>query len=118
MRLVPVVPVQLQRFGSHGVTVHHPTNSIDELLSFDGGSSVVIGRLDEGGVIGRHPATDLQLLMVVTGKVVVATDSATAELIEGQAVLFEPGEQHETRASTAASIVVFERRMDPHPSGE
>lgn len=67
-------------------------------------------------MIGRHPATDLQLLMVVTGKVVVATDSATAELSDGQAVLFEPGEQHETRASTAASIVVLERRIDPNPA--
>ena len=76
----------------------------------DGSSSVVVGELAAGALIGRHRAIDAQMLLVVAGQVVVTGDADTIELARGQVVLFDGGEEHETRAITAATLVMFERR--------
>lgn len=91
------------------MTIHHPTSTPDTLLASDGPATLVVAELQRGGVIGRHPATGPQLLVVAAGTVDVTDgDGEVARLTIGQAVLFEPGEQHETRAITDSTIAIQE----------
>lgn len=109
MRRVPIEMTPLERFGSRGVTIHHPTSAPNTLLQSDGPATLVIAALQEGGVIGRHPATGPQLMIVAAGTVrTTGGDGEAATLCVGESVLFEPGEHHETRAITDATIAIQE----------
>lgn len=47
--------------------------------------------------------------MLITGELQVSgNDGQLMELTAGQAVLFEPGEQHESVADTAVSLTIME----------
>lgn len=114
--MIPVVPAQITAFGSHGVTIHHPTGAtVDDLFTMDGSSSVVVGALAAGASIGRHPAIGAQVLMVAAGSVVVGDGADSFIMATGQAVLFESGEYHETRADQPATVVIWEHRDDLGP---
>ncbi len=79
------------------------------LLRSAGPAHVVTAVLEPGGKIGRHPATGVQLLVVVSGELRVSGDhDQVVDLRSGQAVLFEPGEQHESVAETAATLAIME----------
>lgn len=109
MRRMPVDAVALTRFGSSGVTIHHPTSAPDTLLRSGGPATLVVAELQEGAVIGRHPATGPQLMMVTAGTVrITGGDDEVATLTVGQGVLFAAGEQHETRAVTDSTIAIQE----------
>jgi len=106
--------VQVDAFGSHGVTINHPIDpACDQakpmILRSSGPAQVVTALLQPGGRIGRHPATVPQLLMVVSGDLQISGDNGqTLELAAGQAVLFEQGEQHESVASAAVTLAIME----------
>ena len=106
--------VQVEAFGSHGVTLNHPIDPVRDqakpmILRSSGQAQMVTALLQPGGRIGRHPATAPQLLMVVSGDLQVSGDNGqTLELGTGQAVLFEQGEQHESVASTAVTLAIME----------
>lgn len=112
--MIEVRPVQLEAFGSHGVTIHHPIDPARQqtepaILRSGGPAHVITALLEPGGKIGRHPASRPQLLMVVSGNVRITGDGGQAlELCAGQAVLFERGEQHESVASNAVTLVIME----------
>lgn len=79
------------------------------LLRSGGSAHVVTAFLEPGGTIGRHPAVGAQLLMVVTGELRISGDDHQfVELGAGRAVLFEPGEQHESVARTAVTLAIME----------
>ena len=108
---LPMVVVDLQRFGSSGAVVHHPVGPDGVLATIEGRVSMVLIELADGGVVGRHPTTDVQILMVASGRVVVSGgDGACVELSAGQAVEFAAGELHETRALEASVLAVLEKR--------
>jgi mannose-6-phosphate isomerase-like protein (cupin superfamily) len=95
MRVIAELPQrEIDRYGSAGF-VH------SRLARGDVQVSVV--RLD--GVIGGHPATTRQLLVVLDGSVTVRTEDDSAELGERQAVLWEAGEWHETRGAGLLLLV-------------
>jgi len=112
--MIEVQAVLLNAFGSHGVTVNHPIDPVGDqsepaILRSGGPAHVVTALLEPGGKIGRHPATRPQLLMVISGKLqITGDDRQTLELSAGQAVLFEPGEQHESVASTDVTLAIME----------
>jgi len=100
--------VHIEQFGSRGVVVHHPVDGIG-LLTSDGPATMVTAEFVPGGVIGRHPATGRQALAVVSGAVEVwGGDGHAVDVAVGQLVVFEPGEEHETRAITAATVAIME----------
>jgi quercetin dioxygenase-like cupin family protein len=108
MRVVEVKAVKVERYGSRGVVIHHPIDGLG-LLTSSGPAVMVTANLDPGGVIGRHPATGRQALAVVSGTIEVWGGDGTAlDLTAGQLVMFEPGEEHETRAVTAATLAIME----------
>jgi quercetin dioxygenase-like cupin family protein len=61
--------------------------------------AVTVLRVAAGGEIGRHPTTLEQLLVVVAGRGEVCGDDGVWQPIAaGQAVRWNAGEQHTTRA--------------------
>jgi quercetin dioxygenase-like cupin family protein len=70
-------------------------------------------RLDAGGRIGRHPAVGRQLLLLIDGDASVSgTDGVAVVLRPGQAVIWSPGEQHETRSDTGMLALVLEGAIE------
>jgi quercetin dioxygenase-like cupin family protein len=75
-------------------------------------------RLEAGGVIGRHPAVGVQLLVVLDGRAKVSGEyGVPAEVTPGQAVVWEPGENHETRSENGATALVVEGSWESGPEG-
>jgi quercetin dioxygenase-like cupin family protein len=75
--------------------------------------------LAPGGVIGQHPAVGRQLLVVLAGEADVSgADGSTRRLAPGQAAVWEPGEQHETRSATGLSALIVEGDLDIGAPGE
>ena len=74
-----------------------------------GTASVIVAYLAPGGVIGRHPATQDQLLVVVEGTGTVAGgDNRPVPIRQGQAAFWHAGEQHETRTESGLTAVIIE----------
>ncbi len=71
--------------------------------------------LGEGGLIGDHPATTPQLLLVVQGEGWVRGEARQRVPIRpGLAAFWEAGEWHETGTDTGMTAIVVEAdRLDP-----
>src|SRR5262245_35352164 len=70
---------------------------------------VVVIEVGPGGVVGRHPAVGAQLFAVVKGSGWVSGAAGERELIRaGEAVLWEPGEEHESGSDEAMTVLVVE----------
>lgn len=108
MRVVDLTELPGRRVEAHasrGVTVGAFGVSADAHL--------VAVTLAPGGVIGRHPATGRQLLVVLHGEAEVSgADGAPHRLGPGQAAVWEPGELHETRTRGGLSAMVVEGDLD------
>ncbi|HXH78624.1 cupin domain-containing protein [Nocardioides sp.] len=71
------------------------------------------------GVIGRHPASGRQLLVVLSGEAQVAGHDGTVQTIGvGQAAVWEPGEAHETRTHAGLVAMIVEGDLDIGTPGE
>jgi len=74
---------------------------------------LVTVRLAPGGLIGRHPAAGRQLLVVLSGDAAVSGSYGDPVPIgPGQAAVWEPNEQHETRSSTGLVALLVEGDVD------
>jgi quercetin dioxygenase-like cupin family protein len=72
-------------------------------------SHVAVARLGPGGSIGRHPAATAQMLVVLQGEAWVSGSGEDTLLIgPGQAVVWEDGEQHETRTELGLLALIIE----------
>jgi quercetin dioxygenase-like cupin family protein len=70
---------------------------------------VVVIEIAPGGVVGRHPAGATQLFAVVRGTGWVSGDDGErAPIHAGEAVLWEPGEEHESGADEGMTVLVVE----------
>jgi quercetin dioxygenase-like cupin family protein len=70
---------------------------------------VVVIEIASGGVVGRHPAGAFQLFTIVRGAGWVSGgDSERAPIRAGEAVLWEPGEQHESGSDEGMTVLVVE----------
>lgn len=75
--------------------------------------------LAPGGVIGPHPALWRQLLVVLVGEAEVAgAEGAVRRVTAGQAVVWEPGESHETRSAGGMTAMIVEGDLDIGAPGE
>ena len=111
MRRVTAVTEELERFASHGVSVHQPAESPQRLFRTSGPATMVVMSIAAGGVIGRHPAVGPQLLGVGAGAVnVVGGDGEPQRLGVGEFVLFSDGEEHETTALADSVLAIMEWR--------
>jgi mannose-6-phosphate isomerase-like protein (cupin superfamily) len=87
----------IEHFDSRGFT--HTRVAIGE-------GQVSLAELD--GLIGGHDAASAQLLVVVRGRVEVATRDERVELGVGEAVEWQEGEWHETRSLEPSTLLLVE----------
>jgi hypothetical protein len=76
-----------------------------------GRTTVHLARIGPGGGIGRHPATGWQLFAVVDGAGWVAGGDGVRRPIAGadrDAVLWSPGEEHESGSAEGMLAVLVE----------
>jgi quercetin dioxygenase-like cupin family protein len=70
---------------------------------------VVVIEVGPGGVVARHPAVVAQLFVVVRGLGWVSgADGERQEIRPGEAVLWEPGEEHESGSDEGMTALVVE----------
>jgi quercetin dioxygenase-like cupin family protein len=70
---------------------------------------VVVIQIGSGGRVGRHPAAARQLFVVVRGAGWVAGADGERQAIDaGDAVLWEPGEEHESGTDDGMTALVVE----------
>jgi quercetin dioxygenase-like cupin family protein len=70
---------------------------------------VVVIEIGPGGKVGRHPAVTRQLFAVVRGSGWVAGgDAGREEIHAGEAVIWDPGEEHESGSQTGMTALVIE----------
>ena len=74
-----------------------------------GEAHVVVIEVGPEGVVARHPAVGAQLFAVVRGSGWVSGGDGERKSIEaGQAVLWEPGEEHESGSGDGMTVLVVE----------
>jgi quercetin dioxygenase-like cupin family protein len=77
-----------------------------------------IARVAPGGALGRHPGRWWQLFCVADGTGWVSgADGVRRQIGAGQAVLWEPGESHESGSDCGMTVVVVQSAL-PLPYGE
>jgi len=70
---------------------------------------VVVIEVGPGGLVARHPAVGAQLFAVVAGSGWVSGGDGAREPIEaGEAVLWDPGEEHESGSDAGMTVLVVE----------
>jgi quercetin dioxygenase-like cupin family protein len=70
---------------------------------------VVVIEIAAGGRVGRHPAATRQLFVVVRGRGWVSgADGERRAITAGEAVLWDPGEEHESGSDDGMTALVVE----------
>jgi quercetin dioxygenase-like cupin family protein len=78
-------------------------------LTTPGAIRAAIFRIEAGGRIARHPATVPQILAVLEGAGHASgADGAFEPIAAGEAVFWEPGEEHETVSDGGLTALVLE----------
>lgn len=104
MRIIDIGPDRARpvgSFGSRGLRVLG--------LVRDDAVAVTVLHVAAGGEIARHPATAQQLFVVASGRGAVSGgDGIWQPIAAGQAVVWEAGEEHTTRADENLTAVTVE----------
>ena len=101
MLLIELSEHEIHSFDSDGVAMR--------FMPTVGGTSIHLARVAAGGTLGRHPTVRRQLFAVVAGRgEVQAGDEHRVPIGPGSLVVWEPGEVHQTWATTDLTAVVVE----------
>jgi len=109
MRIIQLPAREISRFGSHGVDMDFLPQVLDAERT-----TANIARIVAGGALGEHAATMLQVFAVLAGDGVVTSKGVDGDAAErweiqpGQAAIWEPGEIHETTATTDLLAAIVE----------
>ncbi|MFD6142729.1 hypothetical protein [Promicromonospora sp. NPDC060271] len=109
MRIVQLPVREVSRFGSEGVDM----DLLPQVLDAER-TTVHVARMIAGGVLGEHPTVGRQIFAVLAGEGVVTSKGTTGDTDErweiepGQAAIWEPGEIHETTATTDLLAAIVE----------
>jgi quercetin dioxygenase-like cupin family protein len=113
MRRVPVSTRALDAFSSTGVAIA-PHARVEEPVE---GFAVDVVTFAARSRIGRHPTRLWQLLAVVSGEGWVAgPDGHAVPIGPGEAVLWEPGEEHASGSSGGMVAVIVQSPVRPLPA--
>ena len=73
------------------------------------GAHVAVIEVEPGGVVARHPAGGFQLFAVVSGSGWVSGgDGGREPIASGEAVVWDPGEEHESGSDEGMTVLVVE----------
>ena len=112
MRRVELQDEALTAFDSEGVRVRPLSRVLEPVDGF----AVDVITISAGGRLGRHPTRLWQLLTVVSGEGWVSgADSRRYGIRAGEAVLWEPHEQHESGSDPGMVVCVVQSPVDPVP---
>ena len=112
MRRLTLPSATVQDFGSTGVSLK-PLARADEPTD---GHAVDLVSYAARSRIGRHPTPFWQLLAVVSGEGWVAgPDGHAFPIGPGEAVLWEPGEEHASGSSGGMVVVLVQSPLPPVP---
>jgi quercetin dioxygenase-like cupin family protein len=103
-------------FGSEGLT----QAPITAPLASGGSFQAACFRLEPGGRMGRHPATDPHVFAVVEGTGWISgADGERCAIAAGGAVFWDAGEEHEIWTDGGLTMIVIEadevRPYEPRP---
>ena len=112
MRRLTLQERTLTAFGSTGVLIA-PHARVEQPIE---GFAVDVSRYAAGAVNGRHPTRLWQLLAVVSGTGWAAgPDDEPVPLAPGEAVLWEPGEEHTSGSDDGMVAVIVQSPVPPLP---
>ena len=115
MRRLALSSSTLSAFSSTGVTVRAHARVEQPVEGF----AVDVVEFAARSRIGRHPTHLWQLLAVVSGEGWVAgPDGHAVPLGPGEAILWEPGEQHASGSSGGMVAVIVQSPVPPVPQVE
>ncbi|WP_454854170.1 hypothetical protein [Promicromonospora soli] len=109
MRIIQLPAREISRFGSSGVDMDFLPQVLDAERT-----TIHIARIVTGGRLGEHPAMALQIFAVLAGEGLVTSKGVEGaaderwEIEPGQAAIWEPGEIHETTATTDLLAAIIE----------
>jgi quercetin dioxygenase-like cupin family protein len=110
MRVLSLTPRVLAAYGSNDVSVT-PHARVEQPVA---GFAVDVARYAAGSENGRHPAGLWQLFSVVSGTGWAAgADDVRVPLGPGDAVLWEPGEEHTSGSAEGMVAVVVQSPVPP-----
>jgi quercetin dioxygenase-like cupin family protein len=93
--------------GERPVTAQGSTSAAVRRLA--GEAHVVVIEIEPGGVVGRHPAVGMQLFAVLRGAGWVSGgDGARDPINAGEAVVWDPAEEHESGSDEGMTVLVVE----------
>ena len=73
------------------------------------GAHVVVIEVEPDGVVAKHPAAGFQLFAVVSGSGWVSgADGGREPISAGEAVVWDPGEEHESGSDEGMTVLVVE----------
>lgn len=111
MRRVSVMNKRVDAFGSVGVAAA----ALARLEKVDG-AGVDVLTFEPDGLLGRHPTRLWQLFLLVSGTGWASgSDGVRERLVPGDAVLWEPGEEHESGTDDGMVVVVVQTPVPPLP---
>ena len=112
MRRISVEVKRVDAFGSAEVAAA----ALARVEKVDG-AGVDVLTFEPGGVLGRHPTRLWQLFSLVSGTGWASGhDDVRERLVPGDAVLWEPGEEHESGTDGGMVAVVVQTPVPPLPS--
>lgn len=80
------------------------------------GAAVDVLAFEPGALLGRHPTKLWQLFSVVSGTGWASgADAVRESLVSGDAVLWQPDEEHETGTNEGMVAVVIQTPVPPLP---
>lgn len=104
MRLYELPRGEITAFGSAGVAMDFLPRAKD-----GDEARVSVAYLRRGGTLGMHPATLRQVFCVITGAGEVQISGGPRRAVRpGVLVVWEPGELHQTWATTDLTAVILE----------
>lgn len=114
MRRVVVEAKRIDAFGSAGVA----SAALARVGEVEG-AGVDLLTFAPGGLLGRHPTRLWQLFSLVAGTGWASGSDGVREPLEtGDAVLWEPGEEHESGTDGGMVAVVIQTPVPPLPGFE
>ena len=115
MHRLALASTALSSFSTTGVTLR-PSARVDQPVE---GFGVDVVEFAARSRIGRHPTRFWQLLAVVSGEGWAAgPDGHAVRLRPGEAVLWEPGEEHASGSSGGMVAVIVQSPVPPLPPDE
>lgn len=98
---------EVTEYGSRGVRMSEAAR----LENVDG-IAVHLAQIAPDGTLGRHPTRLWQLFTVTSGTGWVAgSDGIRHAISSGQAVMWEPGEEHESGSHEGMSVVITQSSL-------